>query len=517
MKKTRCPNGTRRNKQTGLCEGINKMVKNPLLSPAIQSIPKPKKNTQKKKTRCPNGTRRNKQTGLCEGISKTVKNPLLSLAIQSIPKPKKNTQKKKTRCPNGTRRNKQTGLCEIKTLNNKLIEKSDLDTISDSLKSIEIEYILKTTGVNLKSLNDRNNEFINIIKTKLQGKNSYTPSINNLLLSIRSIDTGYKSIFGCGIEHIISNTNKYDKISNIKVNIGSENKKICVGVTTKKGIEFILTKFKRDRNLIIRNIIPPLQVLSNCWFNVCFMTFFVSDKGKKFMRFFRQLLIEGKTLSGKKIPTNLHKAFILFNASIEACYNYDNNLNLGFIINTNHIIKNIYNIIKNRKYIYNIDVPGNPVLYYLTIMSYIYDERIWYNMNYSNTFDFVKSHVKITSFFKEKDTFFKDKIIYNTLILEMHEQTKKIKIKKNIKFKNGIEYILDSVQLIDHNYEQHFTNLITINGKEYKYDGASLSNKIKEFKWSKYLNSSKSWKFPNSTLLFNFKDSYKLLYYYRSK
>lgn len=56
---------------------------------------------KKKKIRCPNGTRRNVKTGLCESL---VKNN----AVVNI------KQVKKTRCPNGTRRNKKTGLCEPK-------------------------------------------------------------------------------------------------------------------------------------------------------------------------------------------------------------------------------------------------------------------------------------------------------------------------------------------------------------------------------------------------------------------
>ena len=44
IRKPRCPNGSRRNKKTGLCEPV----------------------TLIRKPRCPNGSRRNKKTGLCE-------------------------------------------------------------------------------------------------------------------------------------------------------------------------------------------------------------------------------------------------------------------------------------------------------------------------------------------------------------------------------------------------------------------------------------------------------------------
>ena len=48
------------------------------------------------------------------------------------------------------------------------------------------------------------------------------------------------------------------------------------------------------------NIIGPKQYKSNCWFNVFLMIFFVSDKGRKFHRFFRKAMIEGKIYSKNK-------------------------------------------------------------------------------------------------------------------------------------------------------------------------------------------------------------------------
>ena len=40
-------------------------------------------------------------------------------------------------------------------------------------------------------------------------------------------------------------------------------------------------------------ILAPKQALSNCWFNVFFMTFFISDKGRKFFRYLRKSMITG--------------------------------------------------------------------------------------------------------------------------------------------------------------------------------------------------------------------------------
>lgn len=60
VKSKRCPNGTRKNKITGLCESI--------LTTSVIKENKPLKQKTKAK-RCPNGTRKNKITGLCEKIN----------------------------------------------------------------------------------------------------------------------------------------------------------------------------------------------------------------------------------------------------------------------------------------------------------------------------------------------------------------------------------------------------------------------------------------------------------------
>ena len=70
------------------------------------TIPENKKTTKSK--RCPNGTRKNKISGLCEYITKTANTNNSSKNITS----KQKTKSK--RCPNGTRKNKITGQCEKK-------------------------------------------------------------------------------------------------------------------------------------------------------------------------------------------------------------------------------------------------------------------------------------------------------------------------------------------------------------------------------------------------------------------
>lgn len=80
-------------------------TKNEIIVP-IKIMPERKNITKKQATnlkRCPNGTRKNKITGLCE--------PIITTSIKKENKPLKQKTKVK-RCPNGTRKNKKSGLCE---------------------------------------------------------------------------------------------------------------------------------------------------------------------------------------------------------------------------------------------------------------------------------------------------------------------------------------------------------------------------------------------------------------------
>ena len=97
----------------------------------------------------------------------------------------------------------------------------------------------------------------------------------------------------------------------------------CINFDTKEAQIILLSNLASTKLAPIETIIAPKQYRSNCWFNTMYMIFFVSDKGRKFFKFFRQLMIEGNTMrSGlvKKpnIPSRLWKAFALLNMAIEA-------------------------------------------------------------------------------------------------------------------------------------------------------------------------------------------------------
>lgn len=111
-KRKRCPNGTRRNPKTKLCEKVTKQDK----PTAIEKL------IGKKGKRCPNGKKRNPKTGRCVKKNKTKTQKKKLKIVQKLGKKNKVTIKVKKlgklklkqtrkRCPNGTRRDPKTGKC----------------------------------------------------------------------------------------------------------------------------------------------------------------------------------------------------------------------------------------------------------------------------------------------------------------------------------------------------------------------------------------------------------------------
>ena len=109
-------------------------------------------------------------------------------------------------------------------------------------------------------------------------------------------------------------------------------------------------------------------------FKSFFVTFFISDKGRKFFKFFRQLMIKGETINKIQIPRKLKEAFFILNIAIEAAQNHILS-DLAYNFNTNLLIKKIHNIINHNKnfghHVPDVNESGNPLDYYLTIINYL--------------------------------------------------------------------------------------------------------------------------------------------------
>ena len=309
-------------------------------------------------------------------------------------------------------------------------------------------------------------------------------------------------------------------------------KEICKKISTNTAKKLLLNNLKSTKHLNFKNLILPMQKQANCWFNSFFSIFFVSDKGRKFFRFFRQLMIEGKKIDNKGIKhtiksDNLRNAFGLLNLCIEACYNQkNNNLDLGLALDTNNIISAIYNSIpksSSRPFIVDVDKANNPLWYYKNIMNYLQSKHL-------NILDIVGKetndiYMSILSKDRKKNRLIYDK--YNKLpdvitIIVEDENELKTAIPKTFNLHNNklnAKYTLDSAVVRD-TKRMHFCSLLTLNNKGKGYDGASFS-RMNNFNWIKYINSDIDWTFEGSAfenkqqIIWNFKKSMFMLFYYR--
>ena len=106
----------------------------------------------------------------------------------------------------------------------------------------------------------------------------------------------------------IPRINVYDKNNNKLI------KKLNSSVVRKKMLKNLTSKKKINCN----QIVMPNQLLSNCWFNTFFVSFFISDKGFKFFKHLRKQMIKGRTLDNTLIkPAKLRRSLLLLNYYIE--------------------------------------------------------------------------------------------------------------------------------------------------------------------------------------------------------
>ena len=256
--------------------------------------------------------------------------------------------------------------------------------------------------------------------------------------------------------------------------------------------------------------------MANCWFNTMFVTFFISDKGRKFFRFFRQLMIEGKQENGESIkPKELAQAFFLLNACIEASYNQNlKQESLALALDTNNIIMRISDIFKNKsKSLKHYDwliydkAGGNPLRFYQGIIEYLGNKSIKLLEIYNEDIPDINNII--------------DSNIPDIIILNIDDFESNLIKDKQLTLKvHGYKYVLDSVIIRD-TMKNHFCSVITCNGIEYGFDGASLS-RMSKFSWKNLLNKNNNWEFEgslqydNSPITWNFMNGYQYLFYYRA-
>ena len=351
---------------------------------------------------------------------------------------------------------------------------------------------------------------------------SFSPIVNKNL-DVTSLKTlKYRSIKLCD--------------SLLEINVGTASEPNCLNFTTAEVKKFLLKNLKSSKHLKPERFIAPKQLHSNCWFNTMFVTFFFSDKGRKFFRFFRNLMITGKKQDNIKLEDpELKKLLFIFNLYIEASYNQSSNKTLNNKANlheqvkkltskldTNYLIKNIYNRIKHNKPHYDlpdIDEAGNPLEYYKTIMQYLkYDVlniiNLTVNKNYKLIYDSIDEVLN-----ENYDT------VGDMIVIEDHESGMEYETSYELEF-NGkkYKYVLDSIILTNTGHyipskDSHFVSVLTINKVGYKFDGSSYS-RLSKYDWKPLINTNKDWSFKENPDYYpekyNFTKAYKILFYYRN-
>jgi len=353
------------------------------------------------------------------------------------------------------------------------------------------------TPLNVHKLSDR-------IAKKLSN-GSYSPTINKQLVTLKSEIR--EEVVGCNLEKAY----KDEEPLEIYIDFNRDGDGICVSYTHEDAKEVLLKNLKANKHINPSKIITPLQVGSNCWFNTLFVTFFVSDKGRKFFHFLRQLMINGTQKDKKDIPHELKNVFALLNFAVEQCLTGNE---LAYSLDTNVIIKNIYEKIpetykKQYSGIIDVDNAGNPIYYYIGIINYL--------NNNSLQLLFLQD---ANSSWKEAvgNTAKKMAHLPHIVVLEVRKPDA-ASFKKPVTFKiNDAKYELDSASIIDTS-EEHFCATITCEGKEMAYDGASF-HRLVPLKWKNKINSDFSWQFEGEMygghlMQWNFTKCYQLLMYYR--
>ena len=356
--------------------------------------------------------------------------------------------------------------------------------------------IIKVPSVTPIKIRKISNKINNALK-----KGSYSPTINRQLITLRSIDR--EDLMDCNMSEAFK--------LKAPLQVGVNGK--CYYYYKPEAKRFLLYNLAANKHIDPKKVVPPIQSHSNCWFNAMFVTFFVSDKGRKFFHFLRQLMIEGKQQDGTVIPNNLRDAFALLNFGVDACLTGNE---FAYKLNTNSIIHLLYKGIPDTykqkyPYIVDIDEAGNPLLYYMSIINYLNNSSI--------QLLFIRD---ANSKWKEvvTEAVMKMHHLPHIIVFEVYDEKASEFNKKPISFSvKDAKYEIDSAVVRDIS-QQHFCSMITCEDKEMGYDGASF-HRLVSLPWKNRMNTNINWEFEGTkdydgTLLkWNFTKSYQLLMYYR--
>jgi hypothetical protein len=334
-------------------------------------------------------------------------------------------------------------------------------------------------------------------------RKSYQPTINQKLVTLRT--TNRKTIYS---KECNKNPFLLKNQDDFKIKLNG----VCYSFFERPAIDFLLHNLSANKHVDPNKLITPKQYDSNCWFNVMFVTYFISDKGRSFFHFLRQMMITGVQSNGTPIEPELWKTFSLLNYFVDISTKGDP---LAKNINTNAIILKIYHIIKHKTKIYNISEAGNPVVYYNNIINYLNNQDINILRVYCDPLWKQSLEIQLSKFLKHTKGKMPHIILleFSTSVSNSVEKTRSTEI-----FLNNKKYRLDSACIIDIERE-HFSSCLTLEKEDYMYDGMSNHRLIKK-PWKNLLNSPVEWSFAGSTNYnrtlkkWCFLNGYHILFYY---
>jgi len=382
-------------------------------------------------------------------------------------------------------------------------------------KSIKRKLVIKTKRV--ATLKNTTPKLAKELRGQHKKRSVFSPTINRRLATLKSLSPK-TDVYGCPDEKVM-----------VK---GKKGQGTCKSWRAKAAQDVMLDNLLSKKPIVASNIIAPKQLLSNCWMNSFFVTWFLSDSGRKFNRWFRQCMITGTVptrvgdkIIQEKIPSKYRKPAFLLNKMIDAALRGGPNepSRYATLMDTNDVIRGFRKsagkaVVKTRQ-------ASNPLTFYKTIYHkmFKYQPMPWC---VHEVHDYGPGKITWNSVIKDIPNTARWRLcserrgIPSVLFIGIFENEAKLKKKRKIKIKTmdtDVEYTLDAAVLRDLK-QVHFSAYVTINGKDYGFDGESYS-RLTKFQWKNKLNKDMQWNFAEQypDTLFNFTKGYQLLMYYRTK
>ena len=571
----KCQKGFRRNKETKECESINKNISKTIKSKTIKSkkgdnlfsknttLKLTKNKTKNKtKTKTKKVTKKGKLTLPSKVLTKerTIMDEILSENLESLKpslksdlsKTKKNFSKisqnktKKVtfktpsksiartgkRCPKGYKWNALTSECDPKEKITKMLSTIfSVPEESKTKKNFSKRSQNKTKKSKTKKITKkqsksaiRKSKTVSIAQTKTKVTKSRIAELS------KTLKKSYAPTVNQKIQSLISQTPHKDMFVNIDCNllqitiVTDSGEELCYDWKSKEAQKYLLHNLSSTKKIVPRHIIGPAQTDSNCWMNTFFAIFFLSDKGRKFLRFFREAMITGKLQTKTKLKNfnnKIHKAFWILNRFITASLLGTQDVG-GYakLIDTNDVVQSVFEALP-KKYRYKPSKEaGNPIQFYFSILTYLE------NFGHGSLTPFPLHTYRITHNKEALDNLSEDiksmEKIPHMIIIEIFDdplnKTYSVSdFEKPLTITSGkYKYELDSVAIRDIE-RNHVCALITINATDYKLDGEDFSP-VRKLKWKNLINTNKSFKITKTIgEKYNFKKSYQALVYYRTK